>query len=61
MNIFVNPGNQHADKYLFGGGMGSVFTRCRNAMGSVNRNIATVHKTYIARGEKALSSLASHK
>lgn len=43
------------------GEIGCIFDICKNAMGSVNRNIATVHKTYIARGEKALSSLASHK
>ena len=36
MNIFVNPGNQHADKYLFDGEMGGVFIHPENAISSVN-------------------------
>lgn len=46
MNIFVNPGNQHADKYLFDGGKGGVFTLCKNAIASVDRNIAVAHITH---------------
>lgn len=48
MNIFVNPGNQHADKYLFVGEIGCIFDICKNAMGSVGRNIVAAHKTHIA-------------
>ena len=35
MNIFVFGGNQHADKYLFGGENGGVFDGCKNAIDSV--------------------------
>ena len=44
MNIFVNPGNQHADKYLFGGRKSGVFALFKNTIHSVDENIAFIYR-----------------
>ena len=43
MNIFVNPENHHADKYLFDGEKGCVFTCCKNARCRADKNIVLVY------------------